>query len=545
MATLSISPALLERLTERATVCGLTPDELLERWLTTTDPLDAIYLHSILASETAFILRTDLNGIITYSNAHFSALYEHSTDEQHGQYVIGTPALDTIHPEDHSKTLQTSEWCIYHPNTPRQVVLRKPKATGGFIWTLWEFTGLTNAEGTVCEIQCVGFEITEQIGAQQALSESEERYRIVSELTSDFAFAYRVNPDRTTALEWISGSFQRVTGYDRVELGSAVPYSVYEPEVIPQVRQHIERVLQGEVIIAEYPIKHKNGERRWLRIQRQPIWATDQSRVVRFYGVAQDITEQRHSKAVAAEHERLTAILERERRWNTNIGQMVRVLSHELRVPLAVINSSSDMIRRYERIYGAEQRAEKVAAIQAQVQRITQIIEEAVQVVRGFIDSPLHLREVNLLNLCRACIEDIQHSSIGHHAIQIAHPIDHELRIVTDETLFSRILLNLLSNAVKYSPPVVPILLHVAKTDGQLILSVEDHGIGIPAHEHDQVFQPLFRAANVRMGDISGTGLGLNIVKDSVEKLGGTISFTSVLGQGTTFTVTLPTSHAP
>jgi signal transduction histidine kinase len=125
------------------------------------------------------------------------------------------------------------------------------------------------------------------------------------------------------------------------------------------VRQHVERVLQGEVVIAEYPIRHKSGEQRWLRIQRQPVWDSAGTRVIRFYGVAQDITEQRRNRAARAEQERLTTILDRERRWNTHIGQMVRVLSHELRVPLAVINSSSDLIQRYEHLYGPEQRAEK------------------------------------------------------------------------------------------------------------------------------------------------------------------------------------------
>lgn len=511
----SLSPELLEQLAERAAQCGLTPDALLRRWLNTADPIDALYLRSILASQTAYILRTNLDGIITYCNEHFTKVYKGL-----GEHMLGKSALETIIPQDHPKTLETSEWCIHHPNTPRQVVLRKPTSATDYLWTLWEFTGLTDETGAVCEIQCVGFEITEQVGAQEALRESEERYRIVTELTSDFAFAYRISPDQTATLEWITGSFQQVTGYTREELSDASRYSLYEAEIVPQIR-------------------HKSGEQRWLRIQRQPIWDSAGTRVARFYGVAQDITEQRRNRAARAEQERLTSILDRERRWNTHIGQMVRVLSHELRVPLAVINSSSDLIQRFEHLYGPEQRAEKVAVIKAQVRRITQVIEDAVGVVRGMIDSPLQLREVNLLNLCRACIQDI-HSSFGANHRILIDSDGTPCPLVTDETLFSRILLNLLSNAVKYSPPIHPITLHLRCNGQHLRLSVQDHGIGIPTEEHGRVFEPLFRAENARNGDISGTGLGLSIVRDSVEKLGGTISFVSALGEGTTFTVELP-----
>jgi signal transduction histidine kinase len=101
---------------------------------------------------------------------------------------------------------------------------------------------------------------------------------------------------------------------------------------------------------------------------------------------------------------------------------------------------------------------------------------------------------------------------------------------------------NLLTNAIKYSPAGCPIRLAVIYDPDQLIIQVEDHGIGIPEADLNQLFGLFHRASNV--GAIPGTGLGLAIVKQAVEAHRGTIHVESTLGQGSTFTVRLPVGQA-
>jgi signal transduction histidine kinase len=107
-----------------------------------------------------------------------------------------------------------------------------------------------------------------------------------------------------------------------------------------------------------------------------------------------------------------------------------------------------------------------------------------------------------------------------------------------DANLVGDILTCLLSNAVKYSEPDKPIRLEVAGDESQIIFELEDYGIGIPEEDRERVFEVFHRGRNV--SHVSGTGLGLTIAKQSTELHGGTLTFVSTVGVGTTFRLTIP-----
>ncbi len=108
----------------------------------------------------------------------------------------------------------------------------------------------------------------------------------------------------------------------------------------------------------------------------------------------------------------------------------------------------------------------------------------------------------------------------------------------TDERLFRHIFTNLLSNAVKYSAAGRPVEFSISREEAQAICKIRDHGIGIPEEDREWLFQSFHRARNV--ADRPGTGLGLVLVKRCVELHGGSITWESLMGKGTTFTVLLP-----
>jgi signal transduction histidine kinase len=107
-----------------------------------------------------------------------------------------------------------------------------------------------------------------------------------------------------------------------------------------------------------------------------------------------------------------------------------------------------------------------------------------------------------------------------------------------DEKLLRSILGNLLSNAIKYSPQGSTVQLRLTCQENQAVFQVQDQGIGIPNADKQRLFESFHRASNV--GTVSGTGLGLTIVKNCVDLHGGAIDVESEVGRGTTFTVTLP-----
>ena len=142
------------------------------------------------------------------------------------------------------------------------------------------------------------------------LEVSEKRYKIISELISDYAFSAIVNADGSYNLEWMTESFTRFTGYTRDEARNFGNQPViYHPDDTQRVVDDLARVLKGEAVDSEYRIITRDGNLRWSRIYRRPIWDAKQGRVVSFYGVAQNITERKQAEAALAEERNLLRTL--------------------------------------------------------------------------------------------------------------------------------------------------------------------------------------------------------------------------------------------
>lgn len=535
MAALSLNDALLEQLFAYAKQHHLPVETLLKRWLDAPPPSvksPTHYLQSMLDSQTAYVLRTDLQGVITYSNKSFAKKYGMSVAE-----IVGMSSLDTITPEDHDKAISAAAHCIEHPDQPILTTLRK-SINGEVVFTLWEFAAIQDPTGKVCEIQCIGFDVTQQVAVQQALEESEERYRNVSNLISDYAYGFRVSEDGKTTLEWVTDSFTHVTGYTAEDINHAIPYMRYHDEDQARLAEDIQATVRGETRDGEYRLYTKDGRMIWIRITRCPIKDPNTGRVVRFYGAAKDITVEKRAEASQLERERLEVTLRHEQLWNASIQRMMRVLSHEMRLPLTVINTSSGLLaKHYERLT-EEQRAERIQTIRTQVKRMAQIIDEVSKVVRGVLTPhAFDPNPVNLAQLCEICLYEVRESvGVTHHLI---FDTDGQVQqVMADETLISRILINLLANAVKYSPDGSTVRLVLRRDGDEVVLSVADQGVGISADDLAHIFDPFFRSEQVEL--IDGTGLGLSIVRDCVEIHDGAISVESALGKGSTFTVRLP-----
>ena len=138
-------------------------------------------------------------------------------------------------------------------------------------------------------------------------TQNEFRYRIVSELTSDFAFSYAVNPDGSIEREWnTSNSLKRLTGYSIQELGNG--FSLYHPDDVSRAQADVQKVINGESVVGEYRTVTKSGEVRWFRTFRQPIFDDKTGRVIRFYGVTQHISQQKEqANALIASEKQLRA----------------------------------------------------------------------------------------------------------------------------------------------------------------------------------------------------------------------------------------------
>jgi len=243
------------------------------------------------------------------------------------------------------------------------------------------------------------------------------------------------------------------------------------------------------------------------------------------------------------ELDRLTTLFENQEEKNQLTQRIISALSHDLRTPLTVVMSSKDILDKYYERMTPEKRREKFDNITTQIDYAMALLENTITMIRNNVtEHRLELSAVNVALLCQVSVNQVHESMNCRDRIHFMNKGNVNTAYV-DEILLSRILLNLLSNAIKYSPTDTEVTLTLQRQQDALRFEVMDRGVGMSSGEMKQIFDPFYRAVSSSEMAL-GVGLGLSIVKDCVEQYGGTIVVSSIVGQGTTFTVTVPTKIA-
>ena len=251
-----------------------------------------------------------------------------------------------------------------------------------------------------------------------------------------------------------------------------------------------------------------------------------------------DITERKQADAVRHENEILRAALEKEKELAALRDQLMLIITHEFRTPLAIILTSSSMLEQYRERISEETHSEKLSGIGSQVRHLAGMLDALTFVVkakRAYIE--YHSTLVDVVDLCVQIVAELQGMTRPEHNLIFTNAGQVNSSYL-DRNLLRRVLVNLISNAIKYSPEGGTIELYLSGNAERLVVRVSDEGIGIPQDALQRLFQPFFRASNVET--MGGIGIGLTIVEEAVNLLGGSIECTSTLGSGTTFTVTIP-----
>jgi len=284
----------------------------------------------------------------------------------------------------------------------------------------------------------------------------------------------------------------------------------------------------------ELVAERKDGTRFDADLVLSPIVGPGQQ-TVQVICNARDITQRKQIESG------LRQMVEKERELGELRSRFVSMASHDFRTPLAVILSSASMLKLYNDKMAAEARLKHLDRIQIGVKQMTDLLDDVLtfaQGEEGRLDfAPL---PVDLESLCRQLLEETQIASGETHEFVFSSAGSCADALV-DKKLLRQIVTNLLSNAAKYSPDGSQVQFDLTCEGGRAVLRVQDHGLGIPEQDQARLFEPFHRAGNVTA--VRGTGLGLAIVKKAVDLHGGSITFESQVGVGTTFTVVIPTSQ--
>ncbi len=233
----------------------------------------------------------------------------------------------------------------------------------------------------------------------------------------------------------------------------------------------------------------------------------------------------------------LSEALESEKGVNEMKSAFITIASHELRTPVTIIMSSITLIDRLKELGHYDKIDRHIDRIKSAVHNFTNILEDFLsleKLEKGVVRVKKETFDVQ--EFVRSTIEEMEGMLKTDQHITYNH--EGKIQVVQDTKMLRNIFSNLLANAIKYSDADIAVQTQI--TDTQLTASIGDHGIGIPEEDREHLFQRFFRAKNAK--DFQGTGLGLSIVERHLDLLGGSISFETELGQGSTFTIELPSS---
>jgi len=228
-------------------------------------------------------------------------------------------------------------------------------------------------------------------------------------------------------------------------------------------------------------------------------------------------------------------------------SKFISVTTHQLRTPLAAVKWTLDMAAKGQLGAVSEDQKKFLGKGLVSIERVIDIVNDLLKV--DLIDenqSDYHFKETDIVKMIDDIIFEFTNQALVKHIeLKFTKPNLSVPLIEIDSDKVRMVIENLIDNATKYTPENGKIEVklsdeRVNSAEGMITISVSDSGIGIPSTETDKIFHKFFRASNAIKVEPDGSGIGLFIAQDIIEKHGGAIWFQSTPGRGTTFSFTLP-----
>ncbi len=359
------------------------------------------------------------------------------------------------------------------------------------------------------------------------LRESEARFSAAFQASPAFLGVLRMSDEKYVLvndayLNWLGYPREEVLGRTCVELG--LWENIDERDVVLKDMHDL-----GSIRQRECRWKNRRGERFTILLSAETIKLNNEPHML---SMAMDITQRKRAE------EELLNTLEREKELSQLKSNFVSMVSHEFRTPLGIIQSSGELLRDFYRRMSGEERDEQLESIIRNTRRMAGMMEEILVLSRldaGKLEFRPH--QLDFETFCRRVVDEVLSATQRRCPIEIS--VSSALpNANADERLLGHIFTNLLSNAIKYSESGAPVRFSVAREGADAVCSILDHGIGISDDDQARIFTAFHRGDNV--GNRSGTGLGLVLVKRCVELHHGKMQLQSALTKGTTVTVRLP-----
>jgi PAS domain S-box-containing protein len=446
------------------------------------------------------------------------------------EQLIGQSFVPLVHAADHPGIFQRLADCLIDPK-PRVGEVRTT-INGQVRWVQWVDFGITDEHGKVVMLQAVGRDITPLKQAESALRTQEEHYRLLFQRSPLPIWVYDVT---TKAITDVNEAAIRGYGYSREEFLSITATQLQDAAYAQRFIEAVSQPNLGAVEFLEWRHQKRDGTTFPVEIfSHEIILGARRMRMV----VSRDMTERKQLEDQRVYAKSLEMALAKDREMLQLKERFISIVSHEFRTPLTIILTLANILRHYSERLSAEARREKLDKIVHQVKRMSSLLDDVLAISRG---NAQHLEfkpvPTEIVPFCEDIIANMREVDGYLHPVVLITSIPTTIQVPIDRRLVEHMLANLLANALKYSEAGKTVSCRLT-LDAGLVIEVNDQGMGIPEVDQERLFEPFHRAENARA--MQGTGLGLSIAKQSADVHGGTISFESRVGHGSTFTIRLP-----
>lgn len=479
-------------------------------------------------------LKKHLQQLNTITMANADVAYKMNADWSHMLELTAPDFLAATHEPDH----QWMQRYILPRDQPevlaaikiaieekRMFELEHPvvKADGGEGWTLSRAIPVLDSEGNIAEWLGLGIDITAKKNVElellKLIEEAEQQKRLYETITGstpDLVYVFDLDAHFSYANKALLSMWGRTKensfGKSLLEVG-------YEPWHAAMHEQEIEHIKKTkETVRGQVAFPHATLGKRIYDYILVPVLDA-KGEVTAIAGTTRDITE---IKKLAEQKDEFLAIA-----------------SHELKTPLTSLKAYAQVVQSIFEDRHDTEAALMLSRMDNQINKLTGLITDLLDVTR-IQSGKLQFNQglFDLSELTSGIVDELQLTTTKH---VIKKDVPAALLLYADKERIGQVITNLVTNAIKYSPAGGEVQVKLLAEGDQLLLSVKDFGIGIPADRQSKVFEQFYRANNYRQA-ISGMGIGLYISAEIVQRSGGRIWVDSKEGVGSTFYVALPWS---